>query len=126
MRTARVMILVLCAVLLLSSSAISAPLPDIRKFTQSNSATTTGKSLYDEGRYDQALEALTKAIEARPENARANYLLALTYEKLDQKDNAIGLLKDYLAATGNAPDAVMPMDKQYIDKCKELLKKLTQ
>lgn len=50
---------------------------------------TKGKVLFDEEKYDQALESLNKALSINPNHVMANYLKALSLCKLNRIDEAI-------------------------------------
>lgn len=52
-----------------------------------------GKALYEQGKYQEALELLLDSARLEPGNYRAHYMLGLTYNKLRQPDDAIAQLE---------------------------------
>lgn len=101
---------------------------------KSNFYVGRGQALYERGRYDEALVSLENAIKILPKHGRANYYLALTYEKLGKKDDAIKSLEAYFGKTQKKPFYFQNFkgkrygskNKEYIGKCKDLLSQLKQ
>lgn len=55
-----------------------------------------GRQLYQEGRYDEAVVELERALALDPDEPVLLYNLALVHEKLDHFDDAIGYLRRYV------------------------------
>ena len=62
---------------------------------------TNAVSLYENKKYTEAVDALTKVITAAPNNANAYYYRAMCYDELKKYENAIS---DYKSAVKYAPD----------------------
>lgn len=99
---------------------------DMGKIAQANFSAAKGQAAYESGKYNEAVESLENAIKIRPEHARAHYYLALSYERLGKKDDAVKLLDSYLNYVQQTTEWPGSMDKEYIGKCKELSIQLKQ
>lgn len=99
---------------------------DLGKITEANFSAAKGQAFYDKERYEDAIEPLENAIKIRPEHARAHYYLCLTYIKLDKREKAVNLLESYLSYATKTNEWLGSMDKEYIEKCEELLSRLKQ
>ena len=97
---------------------------DLGKIAEANFSAAKGQAFYDKERYEEAVEPLENAIKIRPEHARAHYYLCLTYIKLGKREKTIDLLESYLAYVEKTNEWLGSMDKEYIEKCKELLSRV--
>ena len=52
-----------------------------------------GIKLFEDEKYEQALEKFQKVVEAEPDNAEANLFLGMTYSKLDRLPEALEVLQ---------------------------------
>lgn len=80
-------ILMACAIAIMIpvSSARAQEIENVEAAEAYNQART----LYQEGKYDEAREQLLKSVRLEPGNFRAHYLLGMTYQQLRQPDDAI-------------------------------------
>lgn len=98
-----IMIMLLVSFIFLPSSIFA---QDLGKIAKANFSAAQGEALYNNSRYDEAIAPLENAITIRPEHGRAHYFLALTYEKMNKKDKAVGLLETYLGSVNQTSEWV--------------------
>jgi len=94
---------------------------DLGKIAKSNFSAAKGEAAYNAGCYEEATNSLKEAIKIRPEHGRAHYYLALTYEKIGNRDNAVSLIESYLDYVSHSKAELTSMDSEYIVKSMELL-----
>lgn len=75
-----------------------------------------GKKYYSEGKYEEALKALKKALELDPTGYTLYYNIALVYEKMEEYDKAIEYLQKYLEVT--------PLDIDEQERIQLMIKRL--
>jgi hypothetical protein len=64
-----------------------------------------GEQAYDQGRYEEAVEYLIRARALDPRAPELLYNIALVYEKMNDFDQALSYLEQYLDSTVNANEA---------------------
>ena len=119
----KIIILIVATLIFITPSVFS---QDLGKIAEANFSAAQGQALYDNGKYEEAVTPLESAIKIRPEHGRAHYYLALTYEKLGQRGKAIDFIESYLNYVKQTNEWLGSMDREYIDKCKELLDNLKE
>ncbi|MFC1559012.1 tetratricopeptide repeat protein [Gemmatimonadota bacterium] len=92
-------ILMACAIAILVP-AVNAQSQEIEN-VEAAEAYNLARTLFQEGKYDEATEQLLKSARLEPGNFRAHYLLGLTYKQLRQPDDAIS---QFEAAINFRPD----------------------
>lgn len=72
-----------------------------------------GQALSEEGKSEEAVQVLEKAIELNPENADLLPKLSSVYEKAGQNDKAVEILRQYLDAGNGSTQDIRDMAKRY-------------